>query len=285
MLDGSTSTDPRSPWGGGVPVVLARNRQELILESLRRNGGVRTSELVRKLGVSDVTIRRDIGELSRRGLADRVHGGAALPEGSGGESGSPPSGTADRTAERALGRLAATLVRPGSSIALSAGNATLEVAAAVQAVADLTVVTNSPAVAQFLHDPARPDRTVVLTGGTLNPVGALVGPVAGRTLAPLHVDLLFLPVHGFSAAAGLTGRDLAGAETDRALVAAAACTVVVAGSGRWGVVGLASVAGWDEVGVVVSDEGLPPEARNLLRGRLLLAEPDAPAPGTGDGTR
>jgi DeoR/GlpR family transcriptional regulator of sugar metabolism len=283
MLDGSTSTDPRSPWGGGVQVVLARERQELILDTLRSNGSVRVSDLVRRLGVSDVTIRRDIGELSRRGLADRVHGGAALPEGSGAEPGFRARGTPDRNCAQALGELAATLVPPGSSLALSAGGATLEVAAALRGVPGLTVVTNSPAAAQILHEPARHDRTVVLTGGTLGPGGALVGPVAQGSLAPLHVDLLFLGVHGIAAAEGLTSPDLVGAETDRALMAAAARTVVVADSGRWGRVGLVTVADLDEVDVVVSDEGLPGTARELLRergSRVLLA---GTAPG--DGTR
>jgi DeoR/GlpR family transcriptional regulator of sugar metabolism len=268
-VDGSTLA---VGWGGQV--VLARNRQELILNTLRSNGSVRVSDLVRHLGVSGVTIRRDIVELSRLGLADRVHGGAALPEGFRGEPAAPARRNLDEGSEHALGQLAASLVQPGSSVALSAGRTTLAVAAALQGVPGLTVVTNSPAVAQFLHDPTRRDRTVVLTGGTLSPGGALVGPVACSGLAPLHVDLLFLGVHGFSAATGLTSPDLAGAETDRALMAAAACTVVVADSGRWGRVGLVTVAELDEVDVVVSDEGLPGAARELLRergSRVLLA--------------
>lgn len=275
MLDGSRSTEPRSPWGGGVPVVVARSRQKLILEALRSSGSVRVAELVDRLGVSDVTIRRDITELSRLGLADRVHGGAALPEGFGVEFGFPTRDSGNRHLERSIGELAASLVQPGSSVALSAGTATLDVATALQAVAGLTVVTNSPTVAQVLHEPSRHDRTVILTGGMRNASGALVGPVANRSLEPLHVDLLFLDVHGFSAAEGLTSSDLAEGETNRALIAAAACTVLVAGSDRWGVVGLATIAGLDEVDVLVSDDGLPQAACTAVgdRGGQVLVAP------------
>ncbi len=56
--------------------MLARQRQERILEEVQRHGGARVSDLVAALGVSDMTIRRDIQELARRDLVLRVHGGA-----------------------------------------------------------------------------------------------------------------------------------------------------------------------------------------------------------------
>ena len=57
--------------------MLAHQRQEVILDAVRSRGGVRVADLVERLGVSEMTVRRDIGELSRRGLVARVHGGAA----------------------------------------------------------------------------------------------------------------------------------------------------------------------------------------------------------------
>ncbi|WP_454261548.1 substrate-binding domain-containing protein [Pseudoxanthomonas mexicana] len=54
------------------------SRRERILDELRRTGAVRVSELARQLGVSELTIRRDIGQLADRGLLTRVHGGATL---------------------------------------------------------------------------------------------------------------------------------------------------------------------------------------------------------------
>jgi DeoR/GlpR family transcriptional regulator of sugar metabolism len=56
--------------------MLARQRQEVILEQVRSTGGARVSDLVDSLGVSDMTVRRDIEALARRGLVARVHGGA-----------------------------------------------------------------------------------------------------------------------------------------------------------------------------------------------------------------
>ena len=56
--------------------MLARQRQERILDVVRRHGGARVADLVDLLEVSDMTVRRDIETLARRGLVERVHGGA-----------------------------------------------------------------------------------------------------------------------------------------------------------------------------------------------------------------
>ena len=61
--------------------MLARQRQERILEQVQLTGGARVSDLVELLGVSDMTIRRDIAILARKGLVSRVHGGATAVSG------------------------------------------------------------------------------------------------------------------------------------------------------------------------------------------------------------
>ena len=54
-------------------------RHERLLTELHRLGAVRVRELARDLGVSELTIRRDIAALAARNLVNRVHGGATLP--------------------------------------------------------------------------------------------------------------------------------------------------------------------------------------------------------------
>ncbi|HEX3592730.1 MAG TPA: DeoR family transcriptional regulator, partial [Pseudonocardiaceae bacterium] len=61
--------------------MLARQRQSVILDEVRRTGAVRVSELVERLGVSDMTVRRDLDVLAARGLVDKVYGGATSIEG------------------------------------------------------------------------------------------------------------------------------------------------------------------------------------------------------------
>jgi len=59
---------------------LARQRQALILEQVREHGAVRVADLVTSLGVSDMTVRRDLSSCQERGLIEKVHGGAAAIE-------------------------------------------------------------------------------------------------------------------------------------------------------------------------------------------------------------
>jgi DeoR/GlpR family transcriptional regulator of sugar metabolism len=254
--------------------MLARQRQELILGAVRATGGVRVSELVERLGVSDMTVRRDIDELARRGLVTRVHGGATAAGSSVEEPGFAAKSALHTAAKQAIAMAAAGLVEPGASIALSAGTTTHAVASELLAIPRLTVLTNSLRVAEVLHAVPRDDLTVVLTGGERTPSDALVGPVAVATLRGLHVDWLLMGVHGMDAEAGFTTPNLVEAETNRALVACARQVAVVADNSKWGVVGLSTIAALDAVDVVVSDDGLAPDARRTLSqrcGRLVLA--------------
>jgi DeoR/GlpR family transcriptional regulator of sugar metabolism len=254
--------------------MLAHQRQEVILDAVRTHGGVRVADLVERLGVSEMTVRRDIGELSRRGLVARVHGGAAAVGRSSEEPGFAAKSSLHPDAKRAIARAAADLVPDGASVALSAGTTTAEVARELRDVSDLTVVTNSPRVADLLHDPADHSRTVVLSGGTRTPSDALVGPVARAGLRGLHVDLLFLGVHGLDAEAGLSTPNLSEADTNRALMECAAQVVVVADASKWGVVGLTSFADLGSVDVLVTDAALDPAVRPVvseLVGELVIA--------------
>jgi DeoR/GlpR family transcriptional regulator of sugar metabolism len=267
--------------------MLARQRQERILDHLRRHGGVRVSELVGLLDVSDMTVRRDIETLARRGLLERVHGGAtALGGRSSEEPGFAAKSALARDQKIAIARAAAELVGDGESVAISAGTTTLAVARELLPRTDLTVVTNSPPVADLMHDPARPDRTVVLVGGVRTPSNALVGPVAVAALRTLHVDTLLLGVHGFTEQAGLTTPNLLEGETSRALVASARRVVVAADHTKWGVVGLSTIAELGRVDVLVTDSGISADARHSLEGvvgQLVVADvapqlgdPDSP---------
>ena len=104
----------------------------------------------------------------------------------------------------------------------------------------------------------------MLTGGVRTPSDALVGPIALTAIRSLHLDLLFMGVHGVVADAGVTTPNLLEAETNRALVAASARLAVVADHTKWGVRGLSRIAGLDEIDVFISDRGLDADARAAI---------------------
>jgi DeoR/GlpR family transcriptional regulator of sugar metabolism len=252
--------------------MLAKHRQALILQEVRGAGSARVSELTLRLGVSDMTIRRDLEVLARAGLIDKVHGGAVLPGApSSHEPGFDTKSALEQAAKAAIAGAAAELVTPGSAIGLSAGTTTFALAKRLIGIPGITIVTNSVRVVSLLRSgqvAEHRDDSVVLTGGTRTPSDALVGPIAGLTIRSLHLDLLFLGCHGIDPAAGLTTPNLAEAETNRAFVQAARKVTVVADHTKWGTVGLCSFADLSEVDTLITDDGLPPEARALIADRV-----------------
>ncbi|HZZ50239.1 MAG TPA: DeoR/GlpR family DNA-binding transcription regulator [Pseudonocardia sp.] len=258
--------------------MLARQRQQVILDEVARRGAVKVADLVGPLGVSDMTIRRDIAELAGQGLVDRVHGGAASPRmASVHEPGFATKATQQVAAKSAIARAAATRIPPGSSLGVSAGTTTHLVAGQLLDIPELTVVTNSLPVADHLYSYRRTEQTVLLTGGTRTPSDALVGPLAIQALAGLHLDTLILGVHGMDVHAGLTGPNLLETQTNRALIDASRRTVVVADHTKWGVVALQTTARLTEIDVLITDSGLSDHARDQLEGQvgeLVVVEPD-----------
>jgi DeoR/GlpR family transcriptional regulator of sugar metabolism len=256
--------------------VLAPQRQTVILERVRATGAVKVSDLVAEFSVSDMTVRRDLEVLADRGLVSKVHGGAtAMHPGSTDEPGFAAKAIRQRAEKAAIAVRAAELVKSATAIALSAGTTTAELAQRLVDVPELTVVTNSIPVADVFHRAGRTDQTVVLTGGVRTPSDALVGPVAVAAIRSLHLDILFLGVHGMSERAGFTTPNLMEADTDRALVAAAERLVVLADHTKWGTVGISSIAELSDADVLVTDAGLPAAARTILAdavGELTLAE-------------
>lgn len=242
--------------------LLARQRQEYVLAQVAAHGGVRVAEVVEVLGVSEMTVRRDITELVSRGLVDRVHGGAVAVIGME-EPYFSDKKTQQTAAKSAIGALAAARIRAGDSVALTGGTTTLAVARAIAAlphIGTLTVATNSLPAMQVLHeagerarDAGRPSPTVLLIGGERTRSDALVGPLAVEALSGLRFGWAFLGAHGFDPTVGLLTPNLAEAATNAAMVAGARTVVAVLDHTKWGVPALRTFCSTGRLDVLVTD--------------------------------
>ncbi|WP_024877415.1 DeoR/GlpR family DNA-binding transcription regulator [Saccharomonospora piscinae] len=249
--------------------MLASQRRSRILEEIRRSGAVRVSTLVDRLGVSDMTVRRDLEVLAQQGQVQKVHGGAVLP---GGRSTEEPGFAAKSNRENdeklAIAAEAVRLVEPGMAVGVSAGTTTWTFARLLRDLPDITVVTNSVQVADLFSRQPRTDQTVVLTGGIRTPSEALVGPFAVSAIRSVNLDIMFMGVHGMDVRNGFTTPNLMEAETDRAFVEASRRFVVLADHTKYGVLGISTIADIDAADVLVTDSGLAAETREALRERV-----------------
>jgi DeoR/GlpR family transcriptional regulator of sugar metabolism len=240
----------------------------VILEELGHLGAVRVSLLVTRLGVSDMTVRRDLDSLARRGLLIKVHGGAVAIGGrSIDEPGFEAKAVRAQGEKDAIAHAATALVSPGAAVGISAGTTTWTLAHLVRDIPGLTVVTNSMRVADVVLASGRSDQTVVVTGGIRTPSDALVGPVAVAALRTLHLDVVFLGVHGVDERSGFTTPNLMESETNRALAEAGRRLVVVADHTKWGMVGLSTIVPLEAADVVVTDDAMPGDALAVLESR------------------
>ena len=261
-----------------VLTVLRERRQQTILDELERAGSVSVAALSRRLGVSDMTVRRDLDDLSARSLLRKVHGGAVPVPKTAAEPHFVQKQRLNRAEKRAIARAAMLYVNEGDTVAFSAGTTTWQIAAALKRDrGSMTFITNSTNIALVLQENGW--EQIVLSGGMFRtPSDALVGPFADRTIRTLNADVLFLGVHGIHPEAGLTTPNVAEAETDGYLIEAAQRVVVVADHSKLGVVALAKIAPLSKVDVFVTDEGADAETLREIEFagvRVIVAGPEA----------
>jgi DeoR/GlpR family transcriptional regulator of sugar metabolism len=264
-----------------MPDMLARQRQSRIHERVREDGAARVGELARDLGVSDMTVRRDLELLHNQGLIEKVHGGAtAVPISALFEPGFAAKSSLQQPEKEAIADAAVGLVAPGTAIGISAGTTTYALARRLVDVPNLTIVTNSVPVADVLYRAARSDQTIILTGGVRTPSDALVGPFAVAALRTIHLDQVFMGVHGMDPRSGFTTPNVLEADTDRALIAAGRRLIVLADASKWGVIGISSIARFEEADTLVTDSSLDEDARAFATEHVrevVVAPLDAPA--------
>lgn len=253
--------------------MLAAERRRAILASLQAGGAVRVSDLAAELAVSEMTVRRDLDVLDAQDLLRKVHGGAVTRHHRGEEPKSSEKARHRRAEKIAIAEAAAALVADGMTIAIGAGTTTTELARALRGRTSIAVITNSITVFEMLTGSETGFDTAVgpavyLSGGERTPSNALVGPIADTALASFRVDATFLGVHGFDVHAGLTSPNIAEAQTNRTMIEIAARLVVIADHTKYGEIGANVFARLDQVNTLVIDDGLEPEERAMLEGRV-----------------
>ncbi len=246
-------------------------RRAQILERIQRDGGVSISDLARDLTVSSITVHRDLEYLSREGLVERVHGGARALPGATATAGIPPTAWEQRTgqasaAKAAIAAHAAREVRSGSTIFLDSSSTCLAVARALaeQPTTEVTLVTNSPAIAYELVN----ERIlVILPPGELDQhMRLLAGRWTTDFLAGLNFELAFCSAAGLTLETGLTTSRRALADVINAARANAARSIGLIDATKFGRASLLTIARADELDAIVTDASLDQDTVEEFRG-------------------
>ena len=238
-------------------------RQVEILRLVQATGLVSTAELSRHFGASLNTIRRDLRRLEEQGLLKVGRGGALLP--SGAPMGEPLGQREDELVEEKtrIGRKACELVCAGQAVILDAGTTTARMLPLLRGLSGITVITNGLNIARGLSGAS--GVTTVLCGGILNDVtGSLAGFHAEEFMRQFHVATAFLSAGGVTAD-GVANTNVFEVRVKRSMLEAADRAVLLVTHDKIGRKSFAPFARLDEVDVILTDTGAPPDEVERLR--------------------
>ncbi|MEV7971812.1 DeoR/GlpR family DNA-binding transcription regulator [Cellulomonas sp. NPDC089187] len=230
--------------------MLAAERRDYLLTTLRRDGKIIAKTIAAELGLSEDSVRRDLRELAAEGLVHRVYGGAlpvspAVADYTDRQRVSPES--KHRVASAAL-----ALIQPHSTVIVDGGTTALALAGLLPHDLRCTIVTHSPTVAAALVD--HPSVEVFILGGMLFKHSAVAsGAAAVEAAQRITADVFLMGVTGVHPQAGLTTGDADEAAMKRALSARAAETWVLGSAEKIGAASPYQVLPLSEVSGVLTD--------------------------------
>lgn len=234
--------------------LLAEARRRSIADALRANGSITVADVQARFGVSPMTARRDLGELERRGILRRTHGGAVLPTTSGHEDSFARRLRVATEAKEELAAAAVALLAPRETVFLDSSTTSYFVARRMlEAGLPVTVLTNSLPVMELVFNEGGPDVELIGVGGTLRRLTrSFVGPFAVRTIEGYFADRLFLSVKGLTERGVMTDADALEAEVKRTMIAQAGEATLLVDRSKLGVRGLSVVAPVSAVSAVLA---------------------------------
>ncbi len=253
-------------------IATKQDRATQILHFLLQRGEVSIEELATAVGASSASVRRDLIKLEKRGLVDRTHGGAEV---AGKMSYAPFRFDAafplreERFADekRRISLAAAAMVAEGTTIALSPGTTTTQVARSLRHREGIHIVTSAVNIGMELS--SLPNMKVTLTGGEIRSPGSfsMVGATAFESLQRLFFDKVFMGATGVHPEHGITV-----IESDEALILSqmakhAKQVIAVADASKLNMISAMQVCRSDQIHTILTDDSADPAVLEAFRRR------------------
>ncbi|OHB49433.1 MAG: hypothetical protein A2Y10_14480 [Planctomycetes bacterium GWF2_41_51] len=231
--------------------LLAEERHNFILEHLKNTGKVIVKEVAFKFGVNEITIRRDLENMEKKGLVKKTYGGAVLA----GSDFNPSvkfRHTKNLSAKKIIGKLAAEIINDGDNIYLEAGSTCYEIIPYLADKKNLTVITNSLMLLSRLHE--QPQHRLIVTGGQYRVESMdMIGPAAENTIAQLGGFTAFTSGDDISIGYGISGADVAAVSFAKHILRRAAKSVFVGTRNKFDRGALYKIADLDDLDYIITN--------------------------------
>ena len=243
--------------------MIPAERRTRIVEALEADQVVKVATLSEALGVSEITIRRDLMMLEREGLLARTYGGA-VPKKRATEPGAD-GGEVTQVAEKArIAKAAAAMIEPRDTVFLGSGTTVAHILRYVDPDLEARVVTHSLAAAAETQGLRL---EMIFLGGLYRPgLNAVEGAWPIDMIGQFNADKAFLGADGLDSRGGLTTPSIAVAGIELAMIRRTRGEVVVlADNNKIGLVCQVVICPLDQIDVVLVDTGVDEDVRREIR--------------------
>ncbi|NWK11568.1 DeoR/GlpR family DNA-binding transcription regulator [Clostridium cadaveris] len=235
-------------------------RHTRIVNIVNKSKKIEVNALAEMLGVSPVTIRKDLGSLEEKGLLSREHGYAVMLN------------TDDINNRLAvcyetkvkIAKAAANMVSSGETVMIESGSSCALLAGELSnSDKDVTIITNSAFIAGYVRENGN-SRVILLGGEYQKESQVMVGPLVRICAREFHVDKLFVGTDGFNPDYGFSGSDMMRTEAMKYLAESARKVILLTDSSKFEKQGVVMQLRFDELQGIVTDSEIPDSAKKLL---------------------
>jgi DeoR/GlpR family transcriptional regulator of sugar metabolism len=244
--------------------LIPDQRREKLMRLLHRDAVLSVAQLTELLGVSHMTVRRDIATLEREGRAYSVPGGVRLASSMRNEPAFPLKSASERSEKAAIARAAEGLLHDDMVVYLDAGTTTGALIPAIRECARMTVVTNDFVIADELM--SSPQIEVIHTGGRIEQSNrSSVGRLAAETLRKINTDLALISASSWDLGRGVTTPSESKVDVKLAALESTSSAVLMVTSSKYGTFGMYDVVPLRRFDAIITDAGLPAPAASGIR--------------------
>lgn len=243
--------------------MIPAERQKKLLKLISKQEIISINELVKLLGVSHMTVRRDIQKLEQEGIVVSVSGGVKLLEHLFIEPTHNDKSLLSTLQKEKIGSRAAELIPVNTTIYLDAGTTTLEIAHNIAQREDLLVITNDFVIANFLMTNGQCE--LIHTGGSINKSNfSSVGELAAQLLKQLSIDLAFISTSSWNLR-GLTTPDEKKLPVKKAILQSSQNKILVSDSSKYGKTATFSICELSVFNSIICDDKLLLNAQESIK--------------------
>lgn len=236
------------------------SRHTSILNILSKKNSATVAELAEALSTSEVTIRKDLSLLEKKGFLTRGHGFATLR---------PNDDISNRLSfnyetKHRIAQEAARSVKDGETIFIESGSCCVLLAEEIaRHRREVTIITNSAFLAGYIRK--LPNAHIILLGGEYqNESQVMVGPILRTCAESFYASKLFVGIDGFHEN-GVMGNNLLRSEAARTMAEHAQEVIILTESSKFTRPGVVSLFPLERIQAIYTDEQIEAGQRDYLK--------------------